>query len=90
MAQSYFNPNEIMFWEAMLGIDEIDREERFADHEENIFTFDHSMAQLVSFSTKPSQVRHPPFPLLSYLTLPQNVTIFICVHYDCNPLYSFR
>lgn len=57
MAQAYFNPNEITFWEAMLGIDEIDREERFGEKEQHD-TFDHSMAQLVSFSTKPSQVNY--------------------------------
>mmetsp|Transcript_30820 Transcript_30820/g.39708 ORF Transcript_30820/g.39708 Transcript_30820/m.39708 type:complete len:1001 (+) Transcript_30820:154-3156(+) len=55
MAQAYFNPNEICFWEAMLGIDEIDREQRFGDEKQG--TFEHSMAQLVSFSTRPSQVR---------------------------------
>jgi hypothetical protein len=54
MAQAYFNPNEICFWEAMLGIDEIDREQRFGDEKHG--TFEHSMAQLVSFSTKPSQL----------------------------------
>jgi hypothetical protein len=74
MAQAYFNPNEIAFWEAMLGVGEIDREQRFG--EEQQYTFDHSMAQLVSFSTKPSQVHEHMYLELLLLLL---LLLLLCV-----------
>jgi hypothetical protein len=52
MAQAYFNPSEINFWEALFGIGDHDEDMRFGKDE----LFDHSLGEAVSFSTELLQI----------------------------------